>query len=124
MKTLTKEQSEDLLICLQAEQIHGDIDISEYDMNFFGKVVKKRIDVLNLPISFTNLALLSLDCFCEVTGEAVVVLIECLDKYYEQTVTVKKLCLLYPNGFYTKDEFEKYVETKIKTGQIKFSTLY
>ena len=121
---LSDTKAELLVKCLLMEQEKGDIKIDEKDLHLLGRIIQKRIDVLGLPIKFTNIALLSVGCFCEVAGGAVVLLIDCLNKFPNETITVGKLCEVYPDGFYTESELERYVETDIKTRKINFSDLY
>ena len=74
-KVLTKEQAEFLLRCITLE--NGNADVKEIvNEIFFAKVIQKRIEVMKLPIQFTDYALLATNAFCEVVGEAVVLLME------------------------------------------------
>ena len=121
---LSNENAELLIHCLLIEQETPDFEVKEEDLHLLGKIIKKRIDVLKLPIKFNNIALLSVTIFCAVPGHAVVLLIDCLNKYENETVTVGKLCELYPMGFYTDKEVQRYVEEEIKTKLKKFSYVY
>lgn len=123
MNPLNKDDAELLVRCILAEKQKLDIkeDLSD---NVLAHIVKKRIEVLNLPIKFTNIAYLAVNCFCKNPGHVVALLIDALTKYEGKEVTVEMLCDLYPKGFYTQSEFEDYVDTKLKPKTVKWSEIY
>src|SRR6478736_3889462 len=60
-------------------------EIPEESLPFFSQVVKKRIEVANLPIRFSPSALIGLNAFTGVVGGAVVILIDALNKFVPET---------------------------------------
>lgn len=100
-------------------------DIPENDKPHMIKVIEKRIDVLNLPVKFTPNALYSTMVFCENVGSAIVFLIDALTKFEGEEVTLNMVYTeLYPNGFYTRESFEDYIDNYIKPKNVKWSEIY
>lgn len=124
MRQLTKDESEMLLNCIVIEQ-QKIKKPDELPWSFLAQVVQKRMEVMNLPIKFTDPALLSVDAFCTNPGRAVLFLIDCLSKFEGQTVTVDMICKeVYPFGVYTDEEFKKIVDEQLKTRKMKWSEIY
>lgn len=88
------------------------------------QIIKKRIETANLPISFSDMAYLAIPVFCLVPGHVVLLLIDCLEEFEGKEVTVDKLCMLYPAGFYTQEEFEKIIDNRDEFSKRKWSYLY
>lgn len=124
MRQLTKEECEMLLVCVSLEQKGTQLS-PNLEYPFLSQVVKRRIEVMNLPIKFNDAALIAVNAFCSNPGRAVVLLIDCLNKLEGKTVTVDLLCKeVYPFGVYTDEEFEKIVDEKIRTRKMKWSEVY
>jgi hypothetical protein len=121
---LDKEEAELLLMAVLAEEKQGDLDIPLKEMGWQIAAVEKRISVLKLPIKFTNLAYLSFGSFTKTVGGCMVILIDALNKYEGQTVNVKMLCEMYPNGFYTESSLGKYIDQYLKPQTSKWSEVY
>ncbi len=121
--SLSPDETRALLVLSVMELRNSPIPEPLYN-NFFSQVIQKRIDVLKLPISFTNYAFATIPCFCNVVGEAVVLLIDCLNQYENKIVDIEKLCLLYPEGFYDHETFMQYVDDFIKKEKVNWSQIY
>lgn len=129
---LGEEKTTDLVRLIALSHQKLPIELTEEEMPFFCKVIQKRIDVLKLPIKFDIYSMLSITCFCDVVGQAVVLLIDCLTKFEKEiteenpiiNMTIDKLCDVYPWGFYKQKEFERYAETELKTRKAKWGGLY
>jgi hypothetical protein len=96
---------------------------------FVIEVILKRIEVMNLPISFTPEGLIAAYALTEnVVGRAIALLIDCLTKWEGQTVTASMLADLYPFGFYSEETFSKYVNDYLKNpdlrSKIKWAEIY
>jgi hypothetical protein len=116
-KPLSEKEGEMLIGCLLAEKSNSETfpqikeiqdckpEDKNYPMFFLPKIILKRIEGFTLPISFNQFALIALLAFVDVPGTAILLLIDCLNKYEGQVVTVEKLCQLYPNGFYAEEEW-------------------
>lgn len=124
------EESTKLLVSLLFIELEGNeeklkqIEEDSESLSFLSKIVKVRIEGLNLPIKFTTLALIAVNCFCDRAGAAVLLLIDALNKFDGQTVTVQKLCELYPVGFYNEKTFLDIIDKQIKTKKLKWSDIY
>lgn len=94
------------------------------DANVAAQILKKRIEVLGLPIKFSDAAYCAISCFCNVPGHVVVLLIDCLEEFENETVTVDKLCMLYPVGFYTDEDFRSIIENKEEFLKRKWAYIY
>jgi hypothetical protein len=86
--------------------------------------VKKRIEVMDLPIKFTPLALLAINCFCDRPGAAVLLLVDALNYFKDKTVTVQTLRELYPVGFYTEAAMIDRVDNELKTKKDFYGYVY
>lgn len=91
---------------------------------FLSNIVRKRIEVLKLPIVFTEYAYMYVDLFVDRPGSAVLFLIDALTKYEGQTVTIKKLAELYPHGFYDEETLVTIIDEELKTGKRKWAEIY
>lgn len=129
MKLKYKElSSANTKIFIHLTLLTGD-DVPNYDdiykLSIASQIVDKRINAFGLPIKFTKAALLSISIFVDIPGEAIVFLIDALNKFENKTVTVQMIATeLYPYGFYDQESFEWYVENKIKTKEIKWAEIY
>ena len=117
-RVLSKDECEMLLKLVFIEsnpedekRFNDNVEKSSFDeLPFLSKIVQRRIEVLKLPIKFSPLALIAICCFARVAGEAVVLLIDVLNKYENEIVTVSKLVDLYPAGFYDQPTFESILD--------------
>lgn len=91
---------------------------------FLSNIIRKRVEVLKLPISFTEYAYMYIDLFVDRPGSAVLLLMDALEKYENQTVDIKKLAELYPDGFYDEETLIKIIDEEIKTGKRKWAEIY
>lgn len=93
------------------------------------QIVQKRITGYNLPIKFTDAALLYIAILSDGNpGKAMVILIDSLQRYGNDKdvveVTTSDLCELYPWGFYTYDSFVDYIDNYLKNRKVKYSEIY
>lgn len=121
-RPMSMEESKLFLAFSIAERQQMALTDSEY-YPFLTQIILKRIEVLNLPIRFSKYALIALSAFVRSPGEAVVLLIDCLDKFEGQEVTMEKLVELYPWGFHNEKEFAKRVDEH-KERKHKWSEVY
>lgn len=92
---------------------------------FACQVVQKRVKAFNLPIKFTDNALLSITAFVgNNPGRTVALLIDALTKYENKTVTVEMLCELYPWGIYTEESLGDYIDNYLKPKKVKWAEIY
>jgi hypothetical protein len=123
-QALKKDDMKILLFFIEADFAKAkDIEIEEKDIPIAAKIIQKRIDALNLPIKFTQRALLAVICFVDSPGEAVILLVDALTKYEGKTVTLTDLIDLYPMGFYDENSVGKYIDI-LKARKIKWSEIY
>lgn len=87
-------------------------------------IVLKRIEVLELPIKFTQTALIATLALARNPGKLVVLLIECLTMYEGKTIDVEKLSHLYPAGFYKEEALADIIDNYMKTRKCKWSWVY
>lgn len=124
-KQMTKESSELFLKCILMEQSGKKNILTDEDrLPFFSQIVKKRIEVLKLPVEFTEIAIIALNCLVSNPGEAVVLLIDALNKFEGGVVNVSSLVEMYPFGFYDERSFDKYVDDLVKNKKIKWAEIY
>ena len=92
---------------------------------FTCKVIDKRVEELDLPIKFTDAALLAAEVFAEGNpGKAVVFLIDSLNKFEGKTVGLDEICeSLYPFGFYTDASLDEYIDG-CKDRKYRWSEIY
>jgi len=107
------------------------IEFLEGDVPFPIQIIQKRIEVMNLPISFTPKALLIALIMTDGNpGKMITVLIDCLDNFLDDEenpveIDDDKLSMnLYPWGFYNNDSFQQYVETYLKPRKVKWGHIY
>jgi len=91
---------------------------------FLSEIVYKRVTAYSLPINFTLEAYLAISCLAGNPGQAVVVLVDCLNSFEGELVTTTKLVDLYPYGFYNMDTFSNIVDNFMKTKTHKWSNIY
>jgi len=95
----------------------------EINDSYLIQILKKKIEVLELPIKFNDYALVSVLVFCDRPGAIVLLLIDCLQEYENEEITVVKLVELYPFGFYSEQAMIDRIN-EIKTGKSKWSEIY
>jgi len=93
------------------------------------EIILKRIEVLNLPITFTPEGLMAAYAMTEGNpGRAVTILIDCLTEHEGKTVNASMLADMYPYGFYSEETFTDYVDNYLKNpevrNQIKWAEIY
>ena len=115
-----------LYVMLTMAEMKGkDVPLDDELKSHGTKILEKRIEVLKLPIEFTNNAKIAIDCFTLGNpGKTVALLIDCLTKYEGQKVSVSMLSDVYPFGFYNEETFEDYVDNYLKTNKAKWSEIY
>lgn len=123
VQTMDREQSEIFILATLADQQSQNL-VEGMELPFLSEVVKKRIEVYNLPISFTVPALVAINALVELPGQAVTLLIDALNKYESGIIDMEKLAELYPYGFYTKESFMKYVDEYLKPRKVPWAELY
>jgi len=96
---------------------------TEEKLPFNSRVVFRRIGAMNLPIAFTLDAYKLIDQLCDEPGRAVVLLIDCLQRYEGQVVDAKKISALYPEGFYREDDFRIMVEM-LRARKVRWAKVY
>lgn len=123
---LSKEQGQILMMALMAEETGSPLDPAmKKDRNWsLCAIIEKRIEVLKLPIKFTDYALIAHLAFSDRPGKSVMLLIDSLTKYEGQTVTSRMLCDLYPMGFYSDDTATDYIDNHLKKRTVKWSEIY
>lgn len=122
----TEEQSNIYITMLMAENNNDDNeeDFKYIKEEFFIQVLLKRIEVMKLPILFNVFALGSIYAFCDRVGSVILFLIDCLENFEGQIVTVNMLGTLYPVGFYTEESMIDKIDNYIKQGKSKWSKVY
>lgn len=126
---LTRARSELFLKAVMLEHAFEDAGTPDKELpemnEIFGiQVLNKRIEVMKLPIKFTAPAKMAIMAYVDSPGKIVALIIDCLTAYEGKTVTVKMLVDLYPDGFYTQETFERYVDNEIKTKKHKWAHVY
>lgn len=129
IKLFDEDRMELLFKILSVEKNDPDIKIDEKLIGYLGRIVKQRIKVLKLDIEFTDCALLAVQCFCSVPGEAIFLLIDCLNKCeisLNKKITASRLCGVgfYPFGFYEIKPMHNFIDDFVKTRQVKYSKIY
>ena len=119
---MTREQTELFATVL----LSGDMEeISDKEAPHPLKILRKRIEVLELPIKFSPKAeLLSLIVTDGNPGKMMTVLIEALSNYENKTVDADEIAELYPWGFYTEDSVMELIDNYFKTRKAKWSEIY
>ena len=121
---MDKEQSELFLYAVLLEE-KPDIKISENAYPFGSQVVKKRVEALKLPISFTPGGYLALGILSNSNpGRAVIALFDCLSEYEGKTVSSKDVADLYPWGFYNEDSCTDIIDNWMKPRKHKWAHIY
>ena len=96
---------------------------TEENLSFNARVVFRRICSLDLPIAFTLDAYKLIDQLCDEPGRAVVLLIDCLQRYEGRTVDAEMIAALYPEGFYRENGFRVMVEM-LRAGEVRWGKVY
>lgn len=116
-----------------AEQMKG---VVEYTKESFDgirtdglAILDRRLEVYNLPIKFSEGAMLLAAVLPDRVGALIVLLIDVLENYENDVVTVEKLAEIYPYGFYNEEALCKRID-QIKADRaeearsIKYSYIY
>ena len=123
-KPLSHEDAKSLFQFMMLEKDNVEVPDEDLKDFFLAQIVKSRIDGMKLPVKYTNLGLVAINCFAHNPGQAVALLIDFLTRYENETITVDKLCKLYPFGFYTDEAFTDYVDNRLKTKSVKWAEIY
>ena len=100
-------------------------DLSESDCTFLMNVIQKRIDIMKIPIKFSVSAMIACEALSEgVVGKMVIILVDCLNEYEGQEITVDKVANLYPFGFYNEEVFTDYVDNYLKPRKVNWAHTY
>lgn len=93
---------------------------------FLIKILDKRIEVMNLPIKFSQAGKVAALCFADRAGAMVMLLIDCLNAYEGKEVTPQMLADLYPEGFYDEDTMMRYADGYLKhpNRRVKWAEVY
>jgi hypothetical protein len=120
-----KEMDEDQAEMYMSVLLSQTKEIPKDDIPFPIQIIDKRIEAMNLPISFTGKAkILALILTDGNPGRMVTVLIDALIEHEGEEVDHEKLSLLYPMGFYSDTSFDIYVNDFLKEGKSKWSEIY
>lgn len=122
-KPLTYEQAKLLAVAAMLEVQKAESVPSVEDVDLI-KILDKRLEAMKLPIHFTGPAKVAVLSLCSVAGEVVVLLIDCLNAYENKTVSPTDIANIYPEGFYDRESFERYVENYIKPKKVKWAGVY
>jgi len=98
--------------------------LKDEELPFLSAIVKKRIEAMKLPISFSPEALIALNALCDRPGSAVLFLIDCLNEYKDQEVGMSELAELYPWGFYKEDVMIEIIDNFMKPRKHPWSEIY
>lgn len=123
-RPLSEEQAKLFLGCLISESRGVGMALSEAEWLFLSQIVRKRIEVMKLPIKFTDQALLAINALTDIPGGAVVIIVDALTRHEGETITVDKLAELYPFGFYDEGTFTDYVDNHLKPHRVKWAEVY
>lgn len=119
---MTDEQSKTFISAVLIEVQKK--DIPEVNDIFGVQILNKRLEVMKLPIHFTDPAKLASMAMADTPGAIVTILIDCLNAFEGKTVTTEDIANLYPVGFYTPESLEKYIDGYLKTRKVKWAELY
>ena len=118
---LSTEETEMLASLIMADKYDRERTLESKEVETFlrtdfpTQVIKKRIEAMKLPISFSNSAYLATPIFAKVTGAVVILLIDCLMVYGESRkdnpITIEDICTrIYPWGKYSPEALEKRID--------------
>jgi hypothetical protein len=119
-----QEMDEDMMYVFmslfQIEKGYPDFKIPKKQIPPEAAILKQRIDVLDLPLKYTEPALVVLAGLAGRIGFCILALIDCLNILVplKKDLTVENIGMhVYPNGFYTNEcaseIINKYMKTKI-----------
>lgn len=94
------------------------------DEQLLVQILNKRIEVLKLPIQFTDGAKMCALALVDRPGSMVALLIDCLNNYEGKTVTSRELADLYPTGFYDEPTMLRYIDEYLKPRKVKWAEIY
>lgn len=123
---LSDDSSKLLLNMLSHEKDKTELpEAKEYlEESFLWRIISKRISVAGLPISFNLYASIAVHAFVDRPGSAVLLLIDCLNRFEGKEVTVSDLCNLYPDGFYDEDTLVDIIDNELNTRKMPWSEIY
>lgn len=111
-----------LMVCNSGEEDKSNMEgVNE---QFFIQVIRKRIEVMKLPIEFTSTGIMCFFLFPKSVGAAVAMLIDCLTVYEGKKVDANLIGTLYPSGFYKEEALEDYIDNYLKPKKVKWSHVY
>lgn len=102
-----------LLQCYEAEQRTEQMPEKlrkDLDTELLTQTLQYLIQSHKFPIEFSDWALLSIFAYCTTTAHVFILLMDCLDVYQNEIITVKKLRDLYSQGFYSIEAFKYELE--------------
>lgn len=126
-KPLDQEEVGMMMIILNVEINWKNIKLPEKELPLASKIVKKRIDVMKLPLKYNTTGITSVSLFVDRAGFAVLFLIDCLNILIPLNLdmTCKNICMyVYPHGFYTDESAINIIDEFIKTRKIKYAEIY
>ncbi len=125
-EAMNEDGSSIFIQCTLAELSGASIDLEakDFEIPFLTQIILQRIKAFSLPIEFTPCAALAINALVNNPGKAIALLVDALNKYRGEVVNMDKLANLYPNGFYTEDSFEKYVDEYLKPRKVKWAEIY
>ena len=124
-RSLTEKESELLRVarCASRSQISEDdqrLLFPGIDGYTLIDIIERRIHAHNLPIKFTVAAKVAVMAYVRIPGEAVLLLIDCLNghpmgyRYHgHRLVDVDFLENVYPWGFYDEATFTRYIRSHV-----------
>lgn len=124
---MSRDQSEGFIYAVLADEKSENLREESWEelLPFGALVVKKRVEMLKLPISFTIGGYLALGVLSNGNpGRAVISLCDCLSEYEGKTVSAKEVADLYPWGFYNEDSLVDIIDNWMKTKKHKWNHIY
>jgi len=126
-KPLDDDSMKLLSRCLLVEMGIGSLknpSIPDDELPFLSQIIKKRVDVLKLPVTLSSTGLLAVNAFAKNPGQAVALLIDFLTKFEGKEISATTLSELYPWGFYTEDSMNAYIDDYLKPRKVKWAEIY
>jgi hypothetical protein len=123
---MSEEQTHQFMSILLGEMKEGFEEMmSSEEAPFPIQILNKRVELMELPISFTAKAkMLALILTEGNPGRIMTVLIDCLTRFEGQEVDDYKLIQVYPEGFYSENSFIDLVDNYFKLRKVKWSEIY
>ena len=111
------------LLEIQEEQIK--VSEKEKEEIAGGGIIRANLRIRNLPISFTENAIMSIVLLTQgVPGKQIVALVDLLTEYEGKEITMRTLSEMYPYGMYKEEVFMDYIDNYLKPNKVKWSELY